>query len=151
MTIADVRETPPAIQQSRAKIWIRTVILAVFGALFTLALSRDMASGVFHWSWALMTFLPCLAIGFWMRRWVPMRVHLASQCITLSFDRIYFTLIMLLVLAKAVTGHVAGMAIWAAGIMCVILGLMAGRLSGICLRVRDLKIQHSFGPRQAGK
>jgi hypothetical protein len=33
--------------------------------------------------------------------------------------------------------------------MCTILGLMAGRLSGICLRVRDLKLRHGFLEKQA--
>ncbi|HOR00447.1 MAG TPA: hypothetical protein PLJ35_16675 [Anaerolineae bacterium] len=144
MTISSAQETPPAMKQSRAKIWIRTVILAVFGTLFTLALYQDMASGVFRWPWALMAFLPCWVIGFWMRRWVPMQVHPAAQCITMSFDRIYFALILFLVIAKAITGRVEGMTIWADVIMCVILGLMVGRLSGICLRVRDLKMRHNL-------
>lgn len=144
MTISDVQEAPPAMKRSRAKIWIRTGILAVFGTLFTLTLYGDVASGMFRWPWALMTFLPCWVIGFWMRRLVPMRVHPASQCITMSFDRIYFAIIWLLVIAKAITGRAEGMTIWTDVIMCVILGLMVGRLSGICLRVRDLKIRYDF-------
>ena len=144
MIITDVQAAPPVMSTSRAKLWIRTGILAVFGALFSVSLARDMALGVFHWPWALMTFLPCLAIGFWMRRLVPMQVHLASGYITLSFDRVYFALILILVLAKAVTGKLPGMAVWADVLMCVILGLMMGRLSGICLRVRDLKVQHNL-------
>jgi len=36
------------------------------------------------------------------------------------------------------------MAVWADVLMCMILGLMMGRLSGICLRVRDLKVQHNL-------
>ena len=144
MIISDAQKTPPALSASRAKIWIRTGILAVFSTLFGLALYKSMASGVFHWSWALAAFLPCLVIGFWMRKWVPMQVHPASQYVTLSFDRVYFALILLLVVAKAIAGQVPAMAVWANIIMCVILGLMMGRLSGICLRVRDLKIQHRF-------
>ena len=73
-----------------------------------------------------------------------MQVHPASQYVTLSFDRVYCALILLLVVAKAIAGQVPAMAVWANIIMCVILGLMMGRLSGICLRVRDLKIQHRF-------
>jgi hypothetical protein len=75
---------------------------------------------------------------------VPMQVHVNSQQVTLSFDRVYFALILTLVIAKAVTGKVPGLAIWADVLMCVILGLMMGRLSGICLRVRDLKIRHGL-------
>ncbi len=139
------QQNPPALmQQSRAKLWIRTAILAVFGLLFGLALFHDLSSGAFAFPLALLAFLPCLAVGFWMRRWVPMQVHLASQHITLSFDRIYFALILLLVIAKLITGHLAGLETWTDVIMCVILGLMIGRLSGICLRVRHLKLQHGF-------
>ena len=144
MIITDTQSVPPTMSRSRAKLWIRTGILAVFGTLFSVSLVRDMTLGSFHWPWALMSFLPCLAIGFWMRRLVPMQVHLNSQHVILSFDRIYFALILSLVIAKAVTGKVPGLAIWADVLMCVILGLMMGRLSGICLRVRALKVQHNL-------
>src|SRR5512136_303243 len=99
---APERQAPPVMKRSRAKLWIRTGILAVFGTLFAYLLYRDMAAGIFHWTWALAVFLPCLAIGFFMRGLVPMQVHPASQHITMSFDRIYFAVILLLVIAKAV-------------------------------------------------
>ena len=86
LTGHSTQAVPPVMKRSRAKIWIRTGILAVLGTLFALALYRDMASGRFHWSWALMVFLPCLAIGFWMSRLVPMQVHPASRHVTFSFD-----------------------------------------------------------------
>jgi len=142
--ITEMQVAPPTISRSRAKLWIRTGILAVFGTLFSVSLVRDMTLGTFHGSWALLVLIPCLAVGFWMRQFVPMQVHLASRHITLSFDRIYFALILLLVIAKAITGKVPGMTIWADVSMCVILGLMIGRLSGICLRVRDLKLRHNL-------
>jgi len=41
-------------------------------------------------------------------------------------------------------GKMPGMTVWADVLMCVILGLMMGRLTGICLRVRDLKLQHNL-------
>jgi len=144
MTASETQAAPPAMQRSRAKLWVRTGILAVFGTLFAFLLYRDVASGVFHWTWALMAFLPCLAIGFLMRALVPMQVHPASQHITMSFDRIYFGVILFLVIVKAIAGRAPGMEVWADIAMCVILGLMIGRLSGICLRVRDLKIRHNF-------
>jgi hypothetical protein len=137
-------EVPPVLKQSRAKLWIRTGILVIFGTLFGLALLRDIHAGLFHWLWGLMVFLPFLGIGFWMRSLVPMQVHLSSRCITLSFDRIYFSLILFLVIAKAVSGRVLFMVLWPDIIMCVILGLMIGRLSGICLRVHELKKHHHF-------
>jgi hypothetical protein len=37
MTISSPQDTPPFLKQSRAKIWIRTGILTVFGALFGLS------------------------------------------------------------------------------------------------------------------
>lgn len=138
------QEAPPLMKRSRAKIWIRTAVLAVFGVLFGLAIYRDVVSGVFHWSWALMSFLPSSAIGFWMSRLVPMEVHPSSQHITLSFDRTYFALIVLLVTAKVLMGRVLSLVIWGDVIMCVILGLMVGRLGGIGRRVRHLKIRHHF-------
>ncbi len=144
MNVSGSDQAPSAFKQSRTKLWIRTLILVIFGTLFALALYPDIVTEVFPWLWAVAIFLPCLAIGFWMRRLVPMQVHMSSQHITLSFDRIYFTLIVLLVLVKAIAGRVSGLQVWADTAMCVILGLMIGRLSGICLRVRGLKVQHNF-------
>ena len=144
MTNYNTHEIPSPWRQSRAKLWIRTVILGVFGTLFGLALYREIGAGVFRWSWGLMVFLPSLAIGFWMRRLVPMQVHLSSRCITLSFDRIYFSLILFLVIAKAVAGRIPFMSLESDIIICLILGLMIGRLSGICLRVHSLKKNHHF-------
>jgi len=142
VTVYSAQETPPLFKQSRAKLWIRTVILIIFGTLFGIALLRDIHAGAFRWSWAMMIFLPFLVVGFWMRRLVPMQVHIASRCITFSFDRIYFSLILLLVIAKAVAGRAWSLTSLSDIIMCVILGLMIGRLSGICLRVHHLKKSH---------
>jgi hypothetical protein len=144
MTVYAESKTPPIMKQSRAKLWIRTFILLIFGTLFTLALRRDIDAGLFRWTWGVLVFLPFLLVGFWMRRLVPMQVHLASRCITFSFDRIYFAIILFLVIVKAVAGRVSFLAFWSDMIMCLILGLMIGRLSGICLRVRGLKKQHDL-------
>ena len=144
MTVSNSPTTPPAFQRSRAKIWLRTGILALFGTLFGIAIYGDLISGAFPWYLALLVFVPSLGIGFWMRRWVPMQVHTVSQHITFSFDRTYFVVILLLVIAKLITGRVPGLLIWTDALMCAILGLMSGRLSGICLRVRALKIRHGF-------
>lgn len=130
---------PPLMKRSRAKLWMRTVILAIFGTLFGLALYRDIVAGTFHWLWACAVLLLSLPAGFWLSRLVPMQVHPASQHVTLSFDRIYFALILLLVIVKAIAGRISGLALLTDLIMCTILGLMVGRLSGICLRVRDLR------------
>ncbi len=144
MTDLNHDEIPKPFKKSNIKIRIRTVILLVFGTLFMIALIRDCKAGIFCWKWGLMIFIPFLIIGFWMRKLVPMQVHLASKCITFSFDKIYFSIILLLVIIKAVTGHIPVMVFWSDVIMCIILGLMIGRLSGICLRVRDLKKSHNL-------
>ena len=149
MTISDSHSVPHPFRRSRTKLWLRTGILLVFGVLFTLALARDAAAGRFHWSWGLTTWLICLPLGLGLSRYVPMQVHLESKHITLSFDKLYFGLILLLVIAKAITGRLDGLALWSDFIMCVILGLMMGRLSGICLRVRALKTIHNLIPSQA--
>ncbi len=143
--IASVSQKKPhVLKQSRAKLWIRTAILIIFGTIFTIALYRDITSGQFNYYWALAAFLPCLVVGFWMRRWVPMHIHIASKLITFSFDKIYFSLILFLVIIKVISERISELAFWDDVIMCVILGLMIGRLSGICLRVRKLKVQHDF-------
>jgi hypothetical protein len=149
MNRSEVKEAPPLFKRSRTKLWLRSGILAVFGTLFGLALYHDVASGRFSWTWALATFLPCLVAGLGMSRLVPMQVHRTSQHITLSFNGIYFAVILLLVAVKALAGWLPALGVWADVAMCIILGLMIGRLSGICLRVRALKIEHDFVPRPA--
>ena len=132
------------MKRSRAKIWIRTALLAVFGTLFGMYLYRDINGGAFQWYWAVAIFIALLPIGFWMRNIVPMQVHPESKSVTLSFDKIYFILIWVLVIAKALTGQVFHLIAPSDILMCIILGLMSGRLSGICLRVRRLKVQNGF-------
>lgn len=69
-----------------------------------------------------------------------MRVNLEAGAVILSLDRIYLVLIWILVIAKLITGLIPDL-IWIADIcMAVILGLMSGRLGGIGIRVRRLKI-----------
>lgn len=140
MTPTGTAALPPLLKRSRAKIWIRTGILAVFATLFGLALRHDIIAGAFYWLWALMIFAVCLPVGFGMRKLVPMQFHPTSHLVTLSFDKIYFTLIWILVIAKALASRVFGVTILADVVMCTILGLMSGRLSGICLRVHSLKL-----------
>ena len=139
-----MKETPKFMKRSRAKIWIRTALLFIFGTLFGISLFKDIISGTIHWMTGLAIFLVCLPVGFWMRNIVPMQVHAASRQITLSFDKIYFILIWLLVIAKAIFSYVVHIFAPADVLMCIILGLMSGRLSGICLRVHSLKLEHGF-------
>jgi hypothetical protein len=149
MTIATAESAPSFRKRSRAKIWLRTGILAIFAAIFGISLYRDIAAGNFMWLVGLGVFLVCLPIGFQMRKIVPMQVHLGSQAITMSFDKVYFALILILVVGKAVTGKLLHQVMWSDVLICAILGLMIGRLSGICLRVRGLKREHGFIPGDA--
>ena len=144
MTIATAEPIPSFRKRSKAKIWLRTGILAIFATIFGISLYRDIAAGNFMWLVGLGVFLVCLPIGFAMRKIVPMQVHLGPQAITMSFDKIYFALILILVIGKAVTGKLLHQVMWSDVLICAILGLMVGRLSGICLRVHGLKQEHGF-------
>jgi hypothetical protein len=132
------------VKESRGKIWIRTAMLVIFGTLFSFSLYKDLQDGIFSGQLGMIALIPCLAIGFWMARLVPMHLHYDRKVITFSMDKIYFVLIWVLVIAKLLTGRLLGLPVWSDVLMVVILGLMSGRLSGICLRVRELKIANQF-------
>ena len=132
------------VKESRGKIWIRTALLAIFGTLFGISLYRDLLDGIFSWQLGLVALVPCIATGFWMSRLVPMQIHPERKAITFSLDKIYFVLIWILVIAKLLTGRLLGLPVWSDILMVMILGLMSGRLSGICLRVRSLKVANQF-------
>jgi hypothetical protein len=66
------------------------------------------------------------------------------RAVNLSLDRVYLFLIWLLVIAKLIIGSILPFTPEADFIMCMILGIMFGRLGGIGLRVRRIKSQHSF-------
>ena len=126
------------MKYSRAKIWIRTGLLTIFSIIFGIYLMHDISAGFFRWEWGLAVFAICFPFGMWMSQLVPMQAQ-SAELVTLSFDRIYFILIWMLVIAKFILGHIPGMNLAADIIMCSILGIMSGRLSGICLRVSGLK------------
>jgi hypothetical protein len=144
MTIIQSSTKPSFVKQSRAKIWIRTGLLAIFATLFTFQLYESIAAGYYRWSWALLVLLLFLPVGFMMRTLVPMQVHLDHRVITLTLDKVYFITIWVLVIAKFVAYYAFHAYIISDVLMCVIIGLMAGRLSGICLRVSRLKSVHGF-------
>ena len=133
------RNVRTKMKESQAKIWIRTGLLIIFGSIFGMYLSRDISSGNFQWWLGLFVFFICLPIGYYMRMLVPMQFHPEWGTVTLSFDKLYFAIIWLLVIAKFILGRIPSMVLGADLSMCIILGLMAGRLSGICLRVHSLK------------
>lgn len=139
MACVNEKEIPPMRKRSKAKIWIKAGIFAVFALIFSVTLYGDVIRDSFKWTWGLLAFIPSLSVGFWMSSLVPMQGHSEWKIVTLSFDRIYFTLIFSLVAIKAVTGNLLGLTVISDLIICVILGLMVSRLSGICLRVSALK------------
>jgi predicted neutral ceramidase superfamily lipid hydrolase len=132
------------MKKSRFKIWLRAGLFAIFGTLFTFYFFRDIANGYFTWVWMAFIFTLFVPLGFWMSRIVPMQVDEPSRAVTLSFDRTYFILIWVLVIVKLIASRIPSLITASDVIMCVILGIMFGRLGGIGLRVRGLKVQHGF-------
>jgi hypothetical protein len=139
MTGLNEPKKPHVFKHSETKIKMRIVILTIFTSIFGWSLYHDVQAQSFYWSWALGIFVPLLGVGFWMSRLVPMQIHSVFEIITISFDRIYFGLILALVIFKDIAGDFFKINTLADVIMCVILGLMIGRLSGIYLRVNNIK------------
>jgi len=105
---------------------------------------RDIANGYFRWEWVRATFALFVPVGFLMSRLIPMQADLNAKAVTLSLDKIYLILIWVLVIAKLVMGHIPSLVFIADIIMCSILGIMSGRLGGIGIRVRRLKVKYGF-------
>jgi len=132
------------MKKSRFKIRLRAGLFVIFGTLFTFYFFRDTANGYFTWAWTALLFALFIPVGFWMSRIVPMQADESVRAVTLSFDRTYFILIWVLVIAKLIASRIPSLITTSDVIMCVILGIMFGRLGGIGLRVRGLKVQHGF-------
>jgi hypothetical protein len=94
--------------------------------------------------WVALLFTLFIPVGFLMSLIVPMKADLKRRAVILSFDRVYLFLIWLLVIAKLIIGRIPPFTLEADFIMCAILGIMFGRLGGIGLRVRYLKVQYGF-------
>jgi len=137
-------DKPPVMKQSRAKLWIRAAIFIFFGVLFAVALYNDITRGIFPLWGVVIVLIPAILFGFWISRFVPMKVHQAHGVVTLSFDFIYLVLIVVLVVIKVLAGMMSGWEIIADIIMVFILGMMFGRIGGIGLRVRGLKKEHNL-------
>jgi hypothetical protein len=132
------------MKKSRLKIWLRTFLFIQFSAIFGFYFFRDIANGHFRWEWVLLTFALFVPVGLLMSRLVPMRADLEIRAVTLSLDKIYLILIWILVITKLILGHIPSLVFIADIIMCSILGIMFGRLGGIGMRVRQLKLKHGF-------
>jgi hypothetical protein len=134
------------MKKSRFKIWLRAVLFVQFAVLFAFYFDRDIANGYFTWIWVATLFMLFIPVGFWMSRLVPMKVDHRSKAVTLSLDRIYLVLIWVLVIIKLIASYIHRLIPVSDVIMCAILGIMCGRLGGIGLRVRYLKMEHGFLP-----
>lgn len=140
----DVQSLRNEMNKSRFKIWFRAFLFVQFSLLFGFYLCRDISNGHFRWEWVPFNFAFFVPIGFFLSHIVPMRADPELQAVTLSLDRVYLFLIWLLVVSKLIIGLIPLFTLQADFIMCSILGIMFGRLGGIGLRVRQLKIQHGF-------
>jgi hypothetical protein len=132
------------MKKSRFKIWLRAFLFVLFSTIFSIYFVRDISNGYFSWGWVALVFVLFIPVGFWMSRLVPMQANQEESAVTLSFDLVYFVLIWVLVIAKLIMGHIPSLIVVADVIMCAIMGIMFGRLGGIGLRVRRLKLQHGF-------
>jgi len=132
------------MKKSRFKIWLRAFLFIQFSAIFGVYFFRDISAGHFRWEWVLLIYLLCLPLGFLMSRIVPMRADVESRAVMMSLDRVYLVLIWILVIVKLITGRIPSLVFVADSCMAVILGIMSGRLGGIGIRVRRLKIAAGF-------
>ncbi|MCZ2126883.1 MAG: hypothetical protein LC099_03810 [Anaerolineales bacterium] len=132
------------MKKSRFKIWLRALLLTIFSALFCAYFIRDIANGHFNWASVALTFAALVPVGFWLSRLVPMQADENLEAVTLSLDSVYLVLIWILVVAKIIFGQIPALVPASDFVMASILGIMFGRLSGIGLRVRQLKMQHGL-------
>ncbi len=136
------------MKKSRFKIWLRAFLLVQFSFFFSILLYRDIADGYFTWKWVALTILVFIPVGFLMSLLVPMKGNLEVKAVTLSIDKIYLVLIWVLVIAKVLFSYVFDLVTLSDVIMCIIIGIMGGRLGGIGLRVRKLKIENNLLEKQ---
>ena len=132
------------LKKSRYKIWLRAFLLFQFSAMFALYFFRDIANGYFKWEWVALVCASFIPVGFLLSLIVPMKADENLHAVTLSLDKVYLFLIWFLVIAKLIIGRIPAFTPEADFIMSAILGIMFGRLGGIGLRVRQLKIRYGF-------
>lgn len=140
-----VRSLRGEMKKSRFKIWMRAFLFIQFSAIFSFYFLRDIANGYFRWEWVAFLFALFIPMGLLLSLNVPMRADLELRAVTLSLDHVYLFIIWFLVIAKLIIGRMPPFTPEADFIMCAILGIMFGRLGGIGLRVRYLKVQNGFG------
>jgi len=131
-------------KKSRFKIWLRAFLFVQFSLMFSVYFFRDVGHGYFKWDWVALVFAAFIPVGFLLSLIVPMKANTEIQAVTFSLDKFYLFLIWFLVVAKLIIGRVPPFTPEADFIMASIMGIMFGRLGGIGLRVRHLKLQHGF-------
>lgn len=132
------------LKKSRFKIWLRAFLLVQFSALFCVYFIRDINSGYYTWKSVALVVAAFIPIGFLLSLLVPMQADMELRAVTFKLDRIYLFLIWFLVIAKLIIARIPAFTPKADFIMSAIIGIMFGRLSGIGIRVRQLKLQHGF-------
>jgi hypothetical protein len=132
------------MKKSRFKIWLRAFLFIQFSLIFSVYFFRDVGHGYFKWEWVALVFTVFIPVGFLLSLIVPMKADVELGAVTFSLDRFYLFLIWFLVIAKLIIGRIPPFTPEADFIMAAIMGIMFGRLGGIGLRVRQLKLQHGF-------
>ena len=132
------------LKKSRFKIWMRAFLLVQFSVIFCIYFLRDIDNGYFTWGWIASIIVLFIPVGFLLSLIVPMKADLELRAVTLSLDRVYLFLIWFLVITKLIIGRIPFFTPEADFIMSAIIGIMFGRLSGIGMRVRQLKLQNGF-------
>jgi hypothetical protein len=142
--LSTIKSLRGEMKKSRLKIWLRAFLFLQFSAMFSFYFFRDIGNGYFSWEWVAFLFTLFIPVGFLMSLIVPMKADIELQAVILSLDRVYLFLIWLLVIAKLIIGRIPPFTPEADFIMCAIMGIMFGRLGGIGLRVRHLKVKYGF-------
>ena len=132
------------MKKSRFKIWLRAFLFVQFSIIFGVFFFQDITAEHFTWGKVAGIILLFIPIGFLMSYIVPMHANIELHAVIFSLDRIYLFLIWILVIAKLLASYLYQTESVADVIMCIILGIMGGRLGGIGIRVRKLKIKHRF-------
>jgi len=132
------------LKKSRFKIWLRAFLLVQFSAMFCVYFFRDISHGYYTWKSVAVVIAAFIPIGFLLSLLVPMQADLELRAVTFKLDRFYLFLIWFLVIAKLIVGRIPAFTPEADFIMSAIIGIMFGRLSGIGIRVRQIKLQHGF-------
>jgi hypothetical protein len=143
-SLSDLKSLRGEMKKSKFKIWLRAFLFVQFTAIFCVYFFRDIDHGYFSWRGVFEVTAAFIPVGFLLSLIVPMKADIELRAVTLSLDRFYLFLIWLLVVAKLIIARIQPFTPEADFIMAAIIGIMFGRLSGIGIRVRKLKLQHGF-------